>query len=253
MPKSTTKKPASSKETGSSATATATSTENALSVEEWVKQGIIALEKGDRASAYSIFRKTTDLHPDKPEGWVWLGGTSSSLDDAEKAFQKASALDPQNEEASLGLRWVTLRRAPKMEGIADAAAAAFIAALSAPPDAEEVAPEGFAEAAGAVGAAAVTPAVPVPAAPATPTVQTMPTSVTCPNCGKENGIDQKFCLDCGQDLRPEIARLVPNRDPLANIQPVKAQGTMPTWMLAVIGVLVAAIVLLSAYWFIFVR
>src|SRR5689334_2422792 len=75
-----------------------------------IQQGIVAAEHGDRDAAYRIFSETVELYPSVPEAWVWLGGTSPDLDNAETAFEKAYTLDPDNEQASLGLRWVRLQR-----------------------------------------------------------------------------------------------------------------------------------------------
>lgn len=37
---------------------------------------------------------------------------------------------------------------------------------------------------------------------------TMPSTLDCPNCGTANGINENFCHDCGQDLRPTRAALL---------------------------------------------
>ena len=78
--------------------------------EEAIQRGIAAAERGDKDAAHKIFSETVELYPSAPEAWVWLGGTSPDLDNAESAFEKAYALDPENEYASLGLRWVRLQR-----------------------------------------------------------------------------------------------------------------------------------------------
>ena len=36
----------------------------------------------------------------------------------------------------------------------------------------------------------------------------MPSTIDCPNCGISNGINENFCHDCGQDLRPTRAALL---------------------------------------------
>ncbi len=86
-------------------------TEGAV-LDQEIKQGIEASEAGDKVGAEAIFRRIVAEHPDTLEAWIWLGWTSSSLDSSEDAFTRASALDPHNEEAKLGLRWVTSQRAP---------------------------------------------------------------------------------------------------------------------------------------------
>lgn len=81
-------------------------------LQDALQRGIAAAEKGEREEAHSIFKETAELHPDVADVWVWLGGTSPQLDEAEQAFEKAHALDPSNEKAALGLRWVQLRKTP---------------------------------------------------------------------------------------------------------------------------------------------
>src|SRR5438477_4940146 len=126
---------------------------------EAVKMGVAAAERGDKDAAFRIIQQTTELHPDTTDAWVWLGGTSSNLDDAEAAFEKAYSLDPNNEQASLGLRWVRLRRKAALNDIVGAAMPAT--ASSTWTDFASYTP--LAEAANAQGA-----------------------TITCPNCGKAN-------------------------------------------------------------------
>jgi len=79
-------------------------------VQKEISLGMGAAQSGDKASAYRIFQTLATRYTDAPDVWVWLGGTSPNLDEAEAAFQRAIMLDPANEEANLGLRWVTLRK-----------------------------------------------------------------------------------------------------------------------------------------------
>jgi Flp pilus assembly protein TadD len=80
------------------------------SVSEMLQQAIKTVQSGDKATAYRMFEHILSVRAGDPDIWVWLGGTSSSLDDAESAFRRAREIDPFNEKATLGLRWVTLRR-----------------------------------------------------------------------------------------------------------------------------------------------
>src|SRR5215218_8912265 len=77
---------------------------------EDMARAMSAAQSGDRVAAYDMFQSLATRHENSPELWVWLGGTSPNLDEAEAAFQRAVLLDPNNEEANLGLRWVGLRR-----------------------------------------------------------------------------------------------------------------------------------------------
>jgi len=162
-------------------------------LDEAMKSGIEATERGEREAAHRIFRDTSELHPDTSEVWVWLGGTSANLDDAEAAFEKAYTLDPENEQASLGLRWVRLRRKAELDRMVGAAMPVAAPVPLAPPA------QGDAE----VRAEAAPVAV---AAQAVPLVGTKST-ITCPNCARENPANEKFCVDCGQDLSAALTRL----------------------------------------------
>jgi cobalamin biosynthesis Mg chelatase CobN len=81
-----------------------------ISVQDEMARAIAAAQDGDKLTAHKIFQSLAARNGHMPDLWVWLGGTSSNLDEAEAAFQRAAMLDPTNEEANLGLRWVALRR-----------------------------------------------------------------------------------------------------------------------------------------------
>src|SRR5947207_2002292 len=101
-----------------------------------IQRGIAAAESVDNNEAHKKFSQTADLYPSAPEAWVWLGGTSPDLDNAESAFEKAYALDPDNEHASLGLRWVRLQRKAALNDLASAPAPvpAHVPASASSPD-----------------------------------------------------------------------------------------------------------------------
>lgn len=80
------------------------------SVSDMLQQAIKTVQSGDKATANRMFEHILSVRAADPDIWVWLGGTSSSLEDAESAFRRAREIDPFHEKATLGLRWVTLRR-----------------------------------------------------------------------------------------------------------------------------------------------
>jgi tetratricopeptide (TPR) repeat protein len=167
-----------------------------------IQQGIAAAAKGDADAAYRIFSQTVELHPAVPEAWVWLGGTSPDLDKAETAFEKAYSLDPENEYASLGLRWVRLQRKAALNDIMGAP----MPAPESPTWSEQV---------------SYSPPVEAPGVQAD--------TITCPNCGKANSRSEKFCQDCGQDLQTALAAA----NPQGFIQPVEVQRDLSKYFIAV--------------------
>jgi tetratricopeptide (TPR) repeat protein len=80
------------------------------SLEEAMQRGVTAAQMGEREEANRVFRELVEEYPNSADIWVWLGGTSADLDEAEIAFEQAKTLDPNNEKANLGLRWVQLKR-----------------------------------------------------------------------------------------------------------------------------------------------
>lgn len=62
----------------------------------------------------------------------------------------------------------------------------------------------------ATGATTTTTTTQATTAPRAAAVATpVPATITCPNCGTVNTTDEKFCHECGQDLRPLIAQVTP--------------------------------------------
>ncbi|MEA2574581.1 MAG: hypothetical protein QOH93_1879 [Chloroflexia bacterium] len=82
----------------------------ARSVNEMLHQAVRTVQSGDKSTANRMFEHILSQRASDPDIWVWFGGTSNNLDDAETAFRRAREIDPFNEKATLGLRWVSLRR-----------------------------------------------------------------------------------------------------------------------------------------------
>lgn len=79
-------------------------------VDGGIQEGIEAVRAGNKAEAHKIFEKLAATQSSNADIWVWMGGTSSDMDEAEQAFRRAYDMDRNNEKAILGLRWVALRR-----------------------------------------------------------------------------------------------------------------------------------------------
>lgn len=105
-------------------------------IEGMMQEGIEAVRTGDKAGAYKLFERLASIQSTNADVWVWMGGTSSSMEEAEHAFRRAYDLDRNNEKAILGLRWVALRRQTMQQAGAmspafsmdDAAAPAYMGA-----------------------------------------------------------------------------------------------------------------------------
>lgn len=127
--------PVSPSSAGSAGGNVSTRSSQLLDADTVLQQAIAATRQGDRAGAYRLFEHVASLHSSDPEVWVWLGGTSPDLDDAERMFTRAYELDPDNQKALLGLRWVVLRRQ-----VQPAPAMAAAAPLDSVPTASEPVP-----------------------------------------------------------------------------------------------------------------
>lgn len=79
-------------------------------LQEAMQRGVAASEAGDKQAAHAVFQQVTVDYPNAVEAWVWLGWTSASIRDAEAAFTQAKQIEPGNQEAALGLRWVASQR-----------------------------------------------------------------------------------------------------------------------------------------------
>ena len=213
-----------------------------LGVQEAIEQGVSAIQNGNRQEAYTLFEKTAGVHPNVSEVWVWLGGTSPDLDTAETAFERAYSLNPDNEEASLGLRWVRLRRKASLADIVGAT----------------VPMPGPISGASAIAAASGGTATPVHSQPLShyPLGNDVAAegALTCSNCGRTNKADERFCVDCGQNLTSG-----PKRDAIEREQPAYIEASSGKGLLAnrtiLIGVVVAVALAVGAflYWYTAIR
>ncbi len=213
-----------------------------LGVQEAIEQGVSAIQKGNRQEAYTLFEKTAEVHPNVSEVWVWLGGTSPDLDSAETAFERAYSLNPDNEEASLGLRWVRLRRKASLADIVGAT-------VPMP------APISGASAVGAASGGTATPLHSQPLSHFLPgDVAGAEASLTCPNCGKMNKASERFCVDCGQGLATGQARDTVEREHAAYIQAPQNKGLRANRTLLIVAVIAVALAVGAfLYWYAQVR
>ena len=72
----------------------------------------------------------------------------------------------------------------------------------------------------------------------------------CPNCGRINKPNERFCVDCGQDLSAALKRGSIEREPAPYITPSGEKGLLANRAL-VIGVAIAVVLAVAAlvYWY----
>ena len=71
-------------------------------------------------------------------------------------------------------------------------------------------------------------------------------TVPCPNCGKDNGLSEKFCLDCGQDLRTVPSTAMTSAPNYIKPEPVK--DGLPRYVVAVAIFILMVVVLVGAWY-----
>jgi tetratricopeptide (TPR) repeat protein len=71
-----------------------------------LRRGLDAYDEGDLERAYGIFDEALEIEPDNVWGLLWKGATAPSPDDSRLWLEQALAIDPDNEHAQAGLRWV---------------------------------------------------------------------------------------------------------------------------------------------------
>ena len=78
-----------------------------------LQAGIAAAQQGDKARARQLLRQVTEQDPTQELAWLWLAGVAETLQDAQTCLEIALALNPDNQQAQEGLRWVQSQLSPK--------------------------------------------------------------------------------------------------------------------------------------------
>jgi hypothetical protein len=81
-----------------------------LADEELAEYGIMALEAGDEALAYTLFRRATEQQPNDVRAWFWRAKTAESLDEVISCLERAHALEPANSQIKGNLDSAIQRR-----------------------------------------------------------------------------------------------------------------------------------------------
>jgi tetratricopeptide (TPR) repeat protein len=75
-----------------------------------VDQGQAALAKGDRVPAHELFQRATELDPKNEQAWLWRGSTTSDIDEALTCMEQALAINPENGPAREARSWLLVRK-----------------------------------------------------------------------------------------------------------------------------------------------
>lgn len=65
-----------------------------------------ALLAGDKTRAQSLLLAAVEHDPHSEEAWMWLSGTYTTPDDMAHCLEQVLAINPHNEQAREGLRWI---------------------------------------------------------------------------------------------------------------------------------------------------
>lgn len=80
--------------------------DQALTVSEWLYDGAVALQNGDRARAQELLLKVVEVDEENVEAWLWLSGAVDTLEDQQTALENVIAIDPTNAYARQGIEWL---------------------------------------------------------------------------------------------------------------------------------------------------
>ena len=80
-----------------------TSPNNHPPITDLIKQGVVALKSGDRATAQHLLSQAVKRQPDHELAWLWLAGAVSGLDERRSCLERVLTLNPDNAMAKQGL------------------------------------------------------------------------------------------------------------------------------------------------------
>ena len=71
--------------------------------DDLLRQGIAALQAGDKAQARQLFSQAIRQNPDNEQAWLWLSGAVETTPDKLMCLNKVLAINPANETAQRGI------------------------------------------------------------------------------------------------------------------------------------------------------
>ncbi len=71
-----------------------------------LREGIDIAKSGNKQLAHTLLIEATEIDPLNELAWLWLAGVSEDHDEAAACLQQVLVLNPENEHARRGLKWV---------------------------------------------------------------------------------------------------------------------------------------------------
>ena len=71
-------------------------------------------EAGQRAIAYHLFKRATELEPSNENAWMWRAGVAPNPDETVLCLKRVLELNPQNAQAKAGLNWAASKQTAKL-------------------------------------------------------------------------------------------------------------------------------------------
>jgi thioredoxin-like negative regulator of GroEL len=75
-------------------------------IAEWLYDGVMALRQGNKEQAQELLMQVVQADETNEEAWLWLSGAVSDIEDQETALLNVLDLNPNNEYAKQGLKWI---------------------------------------------------------------------------------------------------------------------------------------------------
>ncbi len=89
-------------------------------VEGMVREGVTAFKAGRADEARALLSKAVELDPYNEQGWLWLSGVVTSVDDQRTCLENVLAINPGNSRARSGLDYLVQQSAPSTPPAAEA-------------------------------------------------------------------------------------------------------------------------------------
>jgi tetratricopeptide (TPR) repeat protein len=146
-----------------------------------LQDGIAAAKAGKNNEARMFLEQAVELDERSEQGWLWLSGVVDSLEERRICLEHVLAINPNNEHAQAGLRWLEQQAPPPDES---PTAEISVDEEPTPPSAERC---------------------PHCGAPVPPSGNECPTChrpliLPCPGCGQYVEVDHDSCPHCGYQL-----------------------------------------------------